>query len=290
MSVHDSLIDQLPPAIPDSEFYTTDTIAVPEDANPDSVDDQVYQLSKTPFEAIVSVVATIEGSRSTITGSGFQPVDTTSLDGNDSVEITAGFVDPGTDISVTYRTEPIIVRYLDAYDADIETVGGVYDEVIDAQSVQTASGQQLDLLGSNFGDLGRRATRTDREYAVFLRSLVPSFRATGTKGDIKFAVSSATGIDRENIEIDEFTDEQKFEVVLKSEEVILAPEDLGTIIERTSPAGIELRSNPISRSEVGTLVTISSSVSSQSSSGLNSGTLGDGSLNTSVQTYGSIWY
>ncbi len=291
MSVEESFIDRLPAAIPTSEFYSSDTIEVPEDSDPDSVDGQVYRLSKTPFNALVSVTARIDGSRTELYGnnSGVSPVDVTSIDGYDSVEITAGVVEPGSEISVVYRTKPIMVRYVGAYDDDIERVGELYDSVIDARSVETATGSQLDLLGSNFSSFGRRATRTDSEYAAFLRSLVPSFRATGTEEDIKFAVSAATGLERENIIVEEFTDIQKFDVILESDDVLIAPSDLGDVIERTSPAGISLRSNPINRSTISLSIRLSFSRSTQRSSGLNSGSLNNNSVNDSVQTYASIW-
>jgi hypothetical protein len=56
--------------------------------------------------------------------------------------------------------------------------------------VETATGQSLDLIGDDFGLVGRRRNRDDGEYRQFLQGLIPAFDGRGTEQDVEIAVAA----------------------------------------------------------------------------------------------------
>lgn len=208
----------------------------------------VYQLRKAPFEGLRSVRAIVDGiERELVIDEHVQAVDLTNNVRVDGIEFIDEefYPDVGTTVVVDYVAESVISRYTGAYDVDIDAVAHGIDGSIDAKSVETAQGRELDLLGMQFGEIGRRRRRGDDEYRRFLRSVVSAYGGRGTKDDIKFAVAAATGGEPDDVTIIEDTDGLGFEVHLEDFGDITITESLRELAEIASPSGVNLLRHPV---------------------------------------------
>ena len=158
-----------------------------------------YTINKAPITKIEGVTGTVDGGDYEFE----QGVDyELSNDSNRLVWLENEVPDDNTPFYITYRSESIISRFLKSSEEELEVSEEHLKEAIDSKFIDTAEGEELDELGKLFGPtIGQRRGRTDEEYRVYLRSVVQSFTSRGTKTGIKLAISAATDIPIEDIEI-----------------------------------------------------------------------------------------
>jgi len=243
-----SISDRLPAPIPTSEITVSETIVIETDTG-DPV--STYSLPKAPIVQLRDVTGVVGGVEQTLSvDDDVRAVDANGDGDPDAVQFTNTVPDVGSQVTVEYDIEPIISRYAGAYTEDIGVVDTALDQVIDNKSVETASSQGLELLGTQFGRFGNRAARPDGVYRSFLRSVVPSFSASGTIRDVRFAVSAATGVPERDIAVVEYTDACEIAVIIEPNTTVDAAAELSTIIDETLPPGVVLRNDPIVRNSV----------------------------------------
>lgn len=276
MGLVDSIQERLPGYTP------TSTTRVSEDhtfeIRDSGVPKTVYRVEKSPFESLRRVTGIIAGTeREFVVGDEVEARDTNGDGEPDSVAFVddTTLPDDGSTFTVTYTTDPNIVKYTGAYDYDLDDVGGRLDGVFDTKSINLAVGDELDRLGATFGEIGSRRGRGDEEYRSFLRSVVHAFNANGTAWDIQFAVAAALRGDPENVVVTEDTELVGFEVDIKELGESAMTSSLNELIELASPSGVKLLSPPILGSEGAIIAVVGrDSVIVDDSDGLGSSTLG----------------
>jgi len=267
-----TIAQRLPDPIPTAEITVTETVVIDTD-NGSPVD--TYPLPKSPIVQLRDVTAVIDGVEHELTiGDDVRAIDANGDGEIDAVQFTTSTPDVGSQATVAYDIVPIVARYAGAYTSDIETVGTDLEQVFDNKSVETATSQGLELIGTQFGRFGNRAARPDGVYRSYLRSVVPSFSASGTIRDIKFAVSAATGVPESDITVVEYTDAVEIAVIIESDSAVDAAAELSTIIDETLPPGVVLRNDPIVRDAVIVAGITQPTVNTQQAAGLGSSSLG----------------
>jgi hypothetical protein len=145
----------------------------------------------------------------------------------------------GSTFFVTYVAESVLSRYLDGYEQEFDTLQDAIDVVVSNKFVRTADSESLDELGELFGDvIGKRRGRNDREYRQYLQTVVQSFTSRGTKSGIKLAISAATDVPLENIELRENFELNKYEVVV-SPDIPVNVSLIESVADIADPSGIE---------------------------------------------------
>jgi len=140
---------------------------------------------------------------------------------------------------VTYRADSIISRYLDAHEDELDDVEEALQEVINNKFVDTASGDALDELGKLFGStIGKRRGRSDEQYRIYLKSIVQSFVSRGTVNGIKLAVSAATEVPLEDIQINEDFTDVEYEIQVQAATPVTV-ELLEEVAEIADPSGVD---------------------------------------------------
>ena len=139
---------------------------------------------------------------------------------------------------VTYRADSIISRYLDTHENELDRVEEALQEVINNKFVDRASGEALDELGKLFGPtIGKRRGRSDVQYRIYLKSVVQSFISRGTVNGIKLAISAATDVPIEDIEVNEDFENVEYEVsVIPNNPVTI--DLLEEVAEIADPSGV----------------------------------------------------
>lgn len=145
--------------------------------------------------------------------------------------------DAGTIFSVTYRATSLISRYIEESDRELNNVEDELDEIIRSKFIDNATGEELDNIGAAFGQIGKRAGRNDTQYRIYLKSVVQSFVSRGTVSGIKAAISAATDVPLEDIQINEDFDTNTYEV-----QIVAATPITGSLLEEVSeiadPSGV----------------------------------------------------
>lgn len=80
--------------------------------------------------------------------------------------------------------------------------------------IESATGQSLELIGDEFGQIGKRRGRDDERYRSFLQGLVPIFRGRGTERDVEVAVAAGVVTERDNIDLRQDFGNNEYEVEL----------------------------------------------------------------------------
>ena len=146
--------------------------------------------------------------------------------------------DAGTIFSVTYRAISLISRYIENSTEELNSVEDELDEIIKAKFIDNATKDELDNIGETFGQIGNRSGRNDTQYRIYLKSVVQSFVSRGTVSGIKAAVSAATDVPIEDIQINEDFSTNSYEV-----QVLAATPITGSVLEEVSqiadPSGVE---------------------------------------------------
>lgn len=275
MPLEQTVIDGLDDPIPTTSITERDSVSV---TTTDGVVDTTYPLSKTPFERLLTVTATLGGVEQDVAvGDDVIPQSSPNSDGFDSFSFTDVTPDPDTTIRVEYETTPYVVSYANSYQQAYDSTDERIDGVIDNKSVETASSRALDRIGAQYGRVGQRNQRSDSVYRAYLRSLVPAFNANGTMDDIKIAAGAASGLTPDDITIEEDTDLVGFRVIIPAKSVD-ASSELSNIIRIASPSGVELLNEPIVRDEKVILTVSQTTSTSGPSDGLGTSSLGDGTL------------
>jgi len=104
--------------------------------------------------------------------------------------------------------------WLDAHQAELDALDSDLAQVKDQIHIGTATGQELDLIGNEYGILGQRRGRNDASYRAYLTSLVASFQGVGTIPGVKQAVSSGLLVDESAVEVLEDFNANKYEIGL----------------------------------------------------------------------------
>jgi len=100
------------------------------------------------------------------------------------------------------RSEGSVIRqYIAAHNDEIQDFGDKLEEVMESHQIDNATGEELDQIGAAFGPLGRRRSRGDQEYRIYIKSLVQSFRGRGTVPGIISAVAAGLNTEDNNVEI-----------------------------------------------------------------------------------------
>ena len=281
MSLARSIIERVPNYIPKSTIIVDEVYTVESDTggNPQTV----YQVEKAPFNSISSVEAQVNGITTDLEiPTDVEPIGTDSTlgPGFDSIE----FVNPdtvpdvGSEFTVEYRTEPVVLQYIETFDNDLDDLGDAIDTSIASKYIDEAPGDELDLIGSSFGEIGRRRRRSDTEYRGFLRSIVRAFNANGTIGDIKFAVASALRGSTDDVRVEEDFEQTGFRVYIDTGDSEVLTASLNDLIDLSSPTGVELLRPPVLQTEDTEIGIVGGgSVVTSREGGLGSSTLDSGS-------------
>ncbi len=244
MSLTGSILDYLPDYVPKSDIKIDATQEF--EYRSSSTPKTVYKIEDGPVKRIDELVAIVSGSsREFIVGEEIELRDTTGDAQYDSVAFIDSDVlpDEDTEFEATYVAEPVISRYVSSFDDDIDILGDLIDDSIDSKYLESAEGRELDRIGSQYGAIGRRLGRKDDEYRSFLRSIVETFDATGTKSGIRFVTGAVLEIDPDLVEIKEDFDSQEFSVRVEHPESQVQTTSLNALIDLSSPPGVGI-SNP----------------------------------------------
>jgi len=109
----------------------------------------------------------------------------------------------------------VIKRYIDAHDDEIETFEDKLDEVMDSHQIDNATGDELDEIGKIFGRLGKRESRDDQDYRIYLKTIVQAFNGRGTVPGIISAVAAGLGEPEDNIEVTEDYQNLEYDIIIK---------------------------------------------------------------------------
>lgn len=210
-----AIVDRLPRIFPRGQIRVEDeehTFRVFEtNSGPEAVKE--YTLDKAPFINVESVIAIVDGTETELT----EGLDYTTGPNNEMVRFDTSLgklPDAGTTFRVTYLANSVISRYSGAFDDEIDRTLSDLQYIRDGKGPDGATGRQLDELGKLYGPLGNRRNREDPEYRAFIKSIVQSFAGRGTVSGIKFAVSAATGIDTDDIIVQEDFQSNSYNIVI----------------------------------------------------------------------------
>jgi len=196
-----------------------------------------YGLTKAPVDEIIRVTGSYESSTIEFT----KGVDYTLNEENTAVVWNTDGRTPtaGTTFFVTYESDAILKRYLDASNDEIEITQDAIVESINSKFIDTSSGDNLDRIGNLFGEIvGDRRGKTDEEYRTYLKSAVQSFVSRGTKDGIRLSVSSALGLPLEKIQIEEDFEESAYYVFFKPDTEIRTS-TITEVADIADPSGVE---------------------------------------------------
>ena len=168
--------------------------------------------------------------------------------------------------------------WLDAHQGELDEFDADLAQVKDEIHIETATGQELNLIGNEYGVLGRRRGRDDDSYRAYLMSLMAFFQGVGTIPGVKQAVSSGLLVDEDVVDVLEDFDANKYEIELTD----WTAHETGTVrtladladplaIERLDPVHYLLEGDTVTPTSSGTRVITSTS-------GLGTGELGEGTL------------
>jgi len=168
--------------------------------------------------------------------------------------------------------------WLDAHQGELDEFDADLAQVKDEIHIETATGQELNLIGNEYGVLGRRRGRDDDSYRAYLMSLMAFFQGVGTIPGVKQAVSSGLLVDTDVVDVLEDFDANKYEIELTD----WTAHETGTVrtladladplaIERLDPVHYLLEGDTVTPTSSGTRVITSTS-------GLGTGELGEGTL------------
>ncbi len=146
--------------------------------------------------------------------------------------------DAGTLFSVTYRAISLISRYIENSANELRTIEDELDEIIKSKFLDNATGDELDQIGRTFGQIGRRSGRDDTQYRIYLKSVVQSFVSRGTIAGIKAAISAATDVPLEDIQINEdfATNSYEVQIVAATPITVSLLEEVADIAD---PSGVD---------------------------------------------------
>lgn len=108
-------------------------------------------------------------------------------------------------------------QWLAELQVEANDIDAAVDAVLDSFQPYAASGQALDELGRDFGELGRRRGRDDEQYRSFLLGLVAAFDGRGTVPGVETAIAAGVLTTSDDVSLTEDFDTQQYEVTLENE-------------------------------------------------------------------------
>jgi len=196
-----------------------------------------YSLEKAPVDEIIRVTGIYQASTIEFT----KGEDYTLSDDSTAIVFDSNNRTPvaGTTFFITYESDSILKRYLEASNDEIELTQDAIIDSVSRRFVDDASGDDLDRIGSLFGDvIGSRRGRTDADYRAYLKSVVQSFVSRGTISGLKLSISAATDVPIEDIEIRENFEDNEYEVVVIPQTPVTGT-TIEEIAEIADPSGVE---------------------------------------------------
>jgi len=245
MSLTGSILEFLPDYVPKSDIKIDEReeFKVRDSGTPKTV----YKIKQGPVKRLDEVIATVSGTTQSLEiDEEVEIRDTTGDAQYDSIAFIDSDVlpDDGTEFQATYVAEPLLSRYVGSFDEDIKKLGDKIDDSIDGKYLDTAEGRELDRIGAQYGPIGRRLGREDNEYRSFLRSIVETFDATGTKSGIRFVTGAVLEVDPDLVEIIEDFDNQEFRVRVEHPDSQVQTTSLNSLIDLSSPTGVGVSGPP----------------------------------------------
>ncbi|MDS0284683.1 hypothetical protein [Haloarcula onubensis] len=125
----------------------------------------------------------------------------------------------------SYDDDTDFGAWLDAHQDEVDGLDADLDSVQQSHQVAHATGNELDLIGADFGILGRRRGRDDDSYRQFLQSLIPAYSGRGTPPGLRTAVAAGVLTTKDDIGLVEDFDANRYEVELYDWE----PHKTGTV-------------------------------------------------------------
>lgn len=238
--VHD-YTPQLPEIFPDRDLKVEDEPHSYETTEGDGgaiLEEREYTIDKAPINRVISVTGVTGGEAVEFTqGTDYElSPDKERIVWKDD---PADRPDAGSTFYISYNSESIISRYIAAGEEEFESIDDELQSVIKSKFVDEATGKELDRLGSLFGIIGKRNGRGDKQYRIYLKSIVQSFVSRGTVNGIKLAISAAAGTPVDDIKIVEDFQQNGYDIIITPKSPVV-----GTVIEDVSqiadPSGIEL--------------------------------------------------
>jgi len=196
-----------------------------------------YRLDKAPIDEITRVTGIYQASTIEFTkGEDYElSNDNEKIVWNDTNRTPVA----GTTFYVTYVSDSILKRYLQASNDEIAVTQEAVVDSINRKFINTATGDDLDRIGALFGDvIGARRARDDADYRAYLKSVVQSFISRGTVSGIKLAISAATNVPIEDITIREDFENNQYEVVVIPQTPVTGT-TIEEIAEISDPSGVE---------------------------------------------------
>jgi len=237
-----SITERLPDILPvrSIEITETQTFQVL-DPDGSATPHTVYQPEKAPFTRLVDVSLGEEGNGQTYAiPDEVEPRDTDGDGTYEKIAFVGGDLpEDGTEFSITYVADSFLGRHARAHGQELDATSQTIESAIDSKSVETASGQALDLIGRQYGLLGLRRGRNDDVYRNYLKSLVNTFDGRGTQSGVKLAVGSALGLDDEVIELREDFQNTNYDLVI-SEWSPHATSMIADVADLADPSGVDL--------------------------------------------------
>lgn len=143
------------------------------------------------------------------------------------------------DVSSVFR------RYVDAHGTEFDAFDRGTRYVRLSRQVQLAEGNDLDQIGSIFGQLGARRGRDDTEYRAYLRSLVQTFAGRGSVSGVRFAIAAALNTDESNVTINENFADNAYELEIENIDVTFLSGVINELAQLADPSCVELASPPL---------------------------------------------
>jgi len=229
------VLERLPPLLQNER--NRDSLDVEFDNTQD-----VYPLPKGPVLEVHEVTGVSGGDETTFTEGLDYTLSTTSEGYYSEIDWSIGGDDPDdeTRFTVDQTFKTIINRYTLAHGDEFESFGDMVDTTISSHEIDNASGDDLDRIGAIFGELGKRRSRDDQDYRIYLKSVVQSFNGRGSLQGLRFAIASAIGTDSNNIEIIERFDQLEYDVQIFNVETPFISSAINDLAELADPSVVEL--------------------------------------------------
>lgn len=114
----------------------------------------------------------------------------------------------------TYDTATDFYEWVEAHQDELDNLTDQVTQVLLSLQIAHAEGQSLDLIGREFGIIGRRRGRQDDVYRQFLISLIPSIRGRGTVPGVERAIGAGLLVGRDAVKLIEDFQDTSYQVEL----------------------------------------------------------------------------
>lgn len=145
-------------------------------------------------------------------------------------------------------------RFFRGVQIDLDNRDESLDYVKASHQIDNAAGQDLDLIGAQFGKLGKRQERGDGLYRNHLKSIVAAFGASGTEDDVKFAIATGVVADTSDISLQEYVSALEYDISI-AEWQPHSTNLIENLSDYAEPSGVERR-GPIKYSLDDTVVNV----------------------------------